>query len=60
MKRFLKYLLFAFIAFIVIGTFAFLFKNSQPKADKYTELTAVRRISCVPPSSRERLFPATR
>ena len=43
MKRFLKYLLFAFIAFIVIGTFAFLFKNSQPKADKYTELTAVRK-----------------
>ena len=43
MKRFFKYLLFAVIALFVIGTFAYLRKNSKPKEDRFSELTAVRK-----------------
>jgi len=43
MKRFFRYILFALIAVVIIGTFAFLFKNSRPKAEQYSELTAVRK-----------------
>jgi len=37
MKRTFKYLVFAFIALVFIGTFVFLFKNSRPKVERYEE-----------------------
>lgn len=43
MKHIGKYILFLLIAVIVIGTFVFLFNNSKPKVEKYTELTAERK-----------------
>jgi len=43
MKRFFKYILFAFIAVVILGTFVFLFNNSRPKPVQYSELTAVRK-----------------
>ena len=42
MKRFFRYILFALIGVVIIGTFVFLFNNSRPKAEQYSELTAVR------------------
>jgi len=43
MKRFFRYILFALIAVVIVGTFVFLFNNSRPKAEQYSELTAVRK-----------------
>ncbi|NLZ20039.1 MAG: efflux RND transporter periplasmic adaptor subunit [Bacteroidales bacterium] len=40
MKRFFKYILFALIAVIFIGTFVFLYKNSRPDKIEYQELVA--------------------
>ena len=42
MKRFFRYILFALIGVVIIGTFVFLYNNSRPKAEQYSELTAVR------------------
>ena len=41
MKRIFKYIIFALIAVIFIGTFVFLFKNSRPEKAEYQELEAV-------------------
>ncbi len=41
MKKVFKYLLFAFIAVVFIGTFVFLFKKSRPVAEAYQELEVV-------------------
>ena len=38
MKRVVKYIIFALIAVVFIGTFVFLFKNSRPDKVKYQEL----------------------
>ena len=38
MKRVVKYIIFALIAVIFIGTFVFLYKNSRPDKVKYQEL----------------------
>lgn len=43
MKRFFKYIVFALIALLILGTFVMLFRNSRPKADRFQELTATRR-----------------
>ena len=43
MKRVFKYILFAFVAIFIIGTFVYLFKNSRPKVDQYEELTVEAR-----------------
>ncbi len=43
MKKVVKYLVFFLILLIVGGTFAFLFKQSKPKADVFTELTVEKR-----------------
>ena len=43
MKRVFKYILFAFIAIFILGTFVYLFKNSRPKVDQYEELTVEAR-----------------
>lgn len=43
MKRIFKYILFAFIAIFILGTFVYLFKNSRPKVDQYEELTVEAR-----------------
>ena len=40
MKRVVKYIIFALIAVIFIGTFVFLFKNSRPDKIEYQELEA--------------------
>lgn len=40
MKRVFKYIIFALIAIIVIGTFVFLFIDSKPEKVEYNELTA--------------------
>jgi len=40
MKRIFKYIIFAVIAIIFIGTFVFLFVKSKPEEVKYQELTA--------------------
>ena len=37
MKRIFKYIIFALIGVLFIGTFVFLFKNSRPKPDSYQE-----------------------
>ena len=39
MKRITKYILFALIAIIFLGTFVFLFKKSQPEKVLYNEIT---------------------
>ena len=41
MKRIVKYIIFALIGVIFIGTFVFLFKNSRPDKIQYQELEAV-------------------
>jgi len=40
MKRVLRYIIFALIAALFIGTFVFLFKNSRPEKQQYQELEA--------------------
>lgn len=42
MKRILKYVIFAVIALVIVGTFVFLFKNSRPEKVEYNELTVAR------------------
>lgn len=42
MKRILKYVIFALIAIVVLGTFVFLFLDSRPEEVEYNELTAQR------------------
>ncbi|MBP5382380.1 MAG: efflux RND transporter periplasmic adaptor subunit [Bacteroidales bacterium] len=37
MKKVLKYIIFALIALILVGTFVFLFKNSRPEKELYQE-----------------------
>ena len=37
MKKIVKYIIFALIALLFIGTFVFLFKNSRPEAVQYNE-----------------------
>ena len=39
MKKFGKYLIFILIGLVFIGTFAYLFKRSQPKETRYEELS---------------------
>lgn len=39
MKKFTRILLFALVAILFIGTFAYLYRRSRPKADKYEEVT---------------------
>ena len=41
MKRIVKYIIFALIGVLFIGTFVFLFKNSRPEKTEYQELEAV-------------------
>ena len=41
MKRIVKYIIFALIGVIFIGTFVFLFKNSRPDKIQYQDLEAV-------------------
>ncbi|MBO4455759.1 MAG: efflux RND transporter periplasmic adaptor subunit [Bacteroidales bacterium] len=40
MKRVFKYIIFALIAVLFVGTFVFLFKNSRPEKEQYQELEA--------------------
>ena len=40
MKKIVKYIIFALIALLFIGTFVFLFKNSRPEAIQYNEHAA--------------------
>ena len=40
MKRVFRYIIFALIAALFIGTFVFLFKNSRPEKQQYQELEA--------------------
>jgi len=40
MKKVVKYIVFAFIAILIVGTFVFLYQKSRPKVDKFNELTA--------------------
>ena len=40
MKRVFKYIIFALIAVLFVGTFVFLFKNSRPEKVQYQELEA--------------------
>ena len=40
MKRFVKYIIFALIAVLFIGTFLFLYRKSRPEVLRYEELTA--------------------
>ena len=51
MKRVLKYIVFALIALLFIGTFVFLFKNSRPTPVKYMEHVAstgsIRRTTVI-------------
>ena len=42
MKRIIKYIVFALIGILILGTFAFLFVKSRPKEVLYNELTAAR------------------
>ncbi|MCQ2073054.1 MAG: efflux RND transporter periplasmic adaptor subunit [Bacteroidaceae bacterium] len=42
MKRVFKYIIVILIAAVLIGTFVFLFRKSQPKEVRYQELTAAR------------------
>ena len=43
MKKFFKILLWIIIPLIFIGTFIYLFKNSQPKADSYELVSPVKK-----------------
>ena len=51
MKRVLKYIIFALIALVFIGTFIFLFKKSRPEAVSYLEhevrVTDIKRTTVV-------------
>ena len=51
MKKFFRYIITAFIAFIFLSTFVFLFIKSKPKAIEYNELEAsvtdIKKISVV-------------
>jgi len=38
MKRAVKYVIFALVAIVFIGTFVYLYKNSRPKVERYEEL----------------------
>ena len=40
MKKFGKYLIFALIALVVLGTFVYLFKQSRPEKETYNEVEA--------------------
>ena len=40
MKRIVKYIIFALIGVLIIGTFVFLYKNSRPEKVEYQELEA--------------------
>lgn len=40
MKKALRYIMFAVIAIVLVGTFVFLYKKSRPQEVRYTELTA--------------------
>ena len=42
MKKFGRILMIALVALVFLGTFAYLFKRSQPKAVEYQELTPSR------------------
>lgn len=42
MKRFIKYIIFALIAAVLFGTFAFLYKNSRPEEIKYQEFQVAK------------------
>lgn len=39
MKKFVKYIIFALIGLLFIGTFVYLYRNSRPKEDRYETLT---------------------
>ena len=43
MKKILKYIVFALIAIVFIGTFMFLFKKSKPEKEKFEEIEVVTR-----------------
>ena len=43
MKKVFKYIVIALIAAVLVGTFVFLYKNSQPKEVRYQELTASKQ-----------------
>ena len=43
MKKVFKYIVVALIAAVLVGTFVFLYKNSQPKEIRYQELTATKQ-----------------
>lgn len=43
MKKVFKYIVVALIAAVLVGTFVFLYKNSQPKEILYQELTATKQ-----------------
>lgn len=51
MKRVIKYIIFALIALLFIGTFVFLFRNSRPQEELFQEHTAtisnVQRVTVV-------------
>ena len=42
MKRIVKYIIFALIAVIFVGTFVFLFKNSRPEKVQYQEIEVTK------------------
>ena len=42
MKKVIKYIVVALIVVVLVGTFSFLYKNSQPQEIRYQELTASR------------------
>ena len=42
MKKVIKYIVVALIVIVLVGTFSFLYKNSQPEEIRYQELTASR------------------
>ena len=46
MKRVVKYIIFALIAVVFIGTFVFLYKNSRPDKVKYP--MPVHFLECIP------------
>ena len=43
MKKVFKYIVVALIVAVLVGTFVFLYKNSQPKEIRYQELTASKQ-----------------
>jgi len=40
MKKVFKYIVFALIAILIVGTFVFLYQKSRPKVEKFNDLTA--------------------